>query len=149
MTASAEPWFDGLTNQQIADHRTADGLYPPNRNRRFTAQRIQGLIVEHGLRDHQIIKRRAALRDLASNEWSVADLATKLGIPVGTIQYWIKQGKLAARRAPNSTCWIITAGQAERDRIRYHRAHPPSYDNRQRRIKNSHQTPGQEGKRHG
>jgi len=95
-------------NQQIADVLNAEGFRPPKRTSRFTGQQVRTLINQRGIRG-QRKGRPAVLTSLAPGEWSVTGLSAELGMPTASIYNWIYRGWIAARHAPGTRNWIITA----------------------------------------
>lgn len=122
----------GRTTRQIADHLNADRFRPPKRTSRFGPDQVRHLINQHGIRVQPRRDRPAALTRLGTDQWSVADLATTLQMPTATIYNWIYQGWVTAHRAANGPYWVITADNAELQRLRELRNRPPGYYTRKR-----------------
>jgi hypothetical protein len=61
-----------------------------------------------------------------------ADLAATLQMPTATIYNWIYRGWVTARHAGDGRYWIITADDAELERLRELRNRPAGYYTRKR-----------------
>jgi DNA invertase Pin-like site-specific DNA recombinase len=113
----------GLGFPEIADRRNAEGFRPIKGAPRFNKQ-----IVWRILRRRTPSPRPLAERwrdELQKDEWFVAELAAKLGIPKKTLNAWLRRGwvryrVLAGPRAP----WVCWADAAELRRLRRLRQTP-------------------------
>ena len=122
----------GQSTQQIADRLNAEGFRPPKRTSHYTSQQVLRLVNQHGIRVKQRRDRPAALADLAADQWPLSDLATVLQMPTASIYNWIYRGWVTAHRTADHQFWIITADDAELERLRELRNRPPGYYTRRR-----------------
>lgn len=137
----------GRTTRQIAEQLNADGFRPPKRTSRYTPQQVLRLANQHGIRVQQRRIRPAASTDLATGQWSLADLATVLQMPTASIYNWIYRGWVNAHRTTDNRFWIINADDAEIERLRELRNRPPGYYTRKRWTDAPVHHPEQEGTR--
>jgi len=117
---------EGLTAEAIAARLNAEGYRPPKRREQFGRQGIQELLRDVGVRAG---RPRTAPRDgLGADEWWVAELAQRVGMPLATLQGWIRRGWVRARQqeqAPRR--WIVWADKAEIERLRQRHQRPAGY----------------------
>jgi DNA invertase Pin-like site-specific DNA recombinase len=124
---------EGVGNAAIADRLAAEGFRTPHQHERFHDGEIQHLIRRLGLRpglDHDHRTGRGSLRP---GQWWLAALAREIGMPVATLFGWLKRGWVSGwqdTQAPYR--WIITADQAEVERLRALHQLPAGYHNRRR-----------------
>ncbi len=108
----------GLPCKAIAAQLNAAGLCPPKRYAQFGAQGIEDLVRGLGLRPRQ--ERSAVGWALAEGEWTLADLAQRLGMPPATLHTWVTRGWVQARQVPGpggQPRWVIRADPAELARL--------------------------------
>src|SRR5947209_9160906 len=58
-------------------------------------------------------------------EWTIDELAVRLGTPRNTVHRWIQRGVVVARKLPVRAqgIWLIQADQAALERLRHRRQH--------------------------
>ncbi|MFU8803868.1 MAG: helix-turn-helix domain-containing protein, partial [Bradymonadaceae bacterium] len=58
--------------------------------------------------------------ELSDNEWTVRQLASKLGLDKTTVSRWVREGRLRARmeKINGQKTWIIQATETEIEQIR-------------------------------
>ena len=123
----------GLPNAAIAAQLTLDGFRTPHLRERFHDGEIQHLIRRLGLRPGLDHDQRTDQGSLGPGQWWLAALAREIGMPAATLFGWLKRGWITGRqdtRAPYR--WIITADQAEVERLRALHQLPPVYHNQRR-----------------
>ena len=115
-----------LTAEAIAARLNAEGYRPPKRREHFGRQGVQELLRDLGVRAPQ---PRASPRDgLGPEEWWVAELAQRVGMPLATLQGWIRRNWVRARQqeqAPRR--WIVWADDVEIERLRERHQRPAGY----------------------
>src|SRR5207249_799174 len=117
---------DGLTAEAIAARLNAEGYRPPKRREQFGRQGVQELLRDLGVRAP---RRQPQPRDgLGAAEWWVAELAQAIGMPLATLQGWIRRGWVRARQqAGPPRRWIVWADEAEVQRLRRRHRRPAGY----------------------
>jgi DNA invertase Pin-like site-specific DNA recombinase len=121
---------EGMTQTEMATQLNKEGWRPAKRRTTFTNDMISHLIrvvnrgPQPGIRPYR--------PELGPHEWTIRALAQKLDLPWSTLHYWVKSGRLTARKvriAGQKTCWLIRADAAEIERLRAlrsaHLAPPP------------------------
>jgi DNA invertase Pin-like site-specific DNA recombinase len=138
----------GLTNAAISAALAADGLRPPHGGQRFNPVEIQHLVRRLGIRPGLDADRRTDRGELADDQWWLSTLATEIGMPMATLFTWLRRGWITGRQ---DTCppyrWIITADQAEVQRLRALHQLPAGYHNRRHWLDqaNPTDTPDEQG----
>jgi DNA invertase Pin-like site-specific DNA recombinase len=110
---------EGYSAGEIADQLNRDGWVTPTQRNSFNERLIRAMIERYGA------PPKGPKRSLSEdpNEWSVADLAQKLGMPVVTVYGWLRRGWLETRRIRGQH--LVTADAAELDRLaRLRQQHP-------------------------
>jgi DNA invertase Pin-like site-specific DNA recombinase len=123
----------GLGNAAIASQLATEGFRTPHLHERFHSGEIQHLIRRLGLRPGLDHDHRTDQGSLGPGQWWLATLAHEIGMPAATLFGWLKRGWITGRqdtRAPYR--WIITADQAEVQRLRTLHQLPAGYHNRRR-----------------
>ena len=70
---------------------------------------------------------------LGPGQWWLAALAREIGMPVATLFGWLRRGWVTGRQDTRASYrWIITADQAEVERLRALHQLPAGYHNRRR-----------------
>jgi hypothetical protein len=116
----------GLTAEAIAARLNAEGYRPPKRREQFGRQGVQELLRDLGVRAP---KPRAHPRDgLGADEWWVAELAQVLGMPLATLQGWIRRGWVRGwQQAQPPRRWVVWADEAEIARLRERHQRPAGH----------------------
>jgi DNA invertase Pin-like site-specific DNA recombinase len=117
----------GLSARQIAAQLNSEGWKPPKRREHFGTQRVRDLLVRMGL---CTVHRSPAYCQpkLKKNEWWVANLADRLGMPHVTLQHWIYRGWVQARQLDGRQGrWVVWANAKELKRLEQLRHSPPGY----------------------
>ena len=123
----------GLGNAAIVGQLAIEGFRTPHQHERFHDGEIQHLIRRLGLRPGLDHDHRTDQGSLGPSQWWLATLAREIGMPAATLFGWLKRGWITGRqdtRAPYR--WIITADQAEVERLRALHQLPAGYHNRRR-----------------
>jgi DNA invertase Pin-like site-specific DNA recombinase len=130
---------EGLGNAAIADRLAAEGFRTPHGHDRFHVGQIQHFIRRLGLRPGLEQDRHSDRGGLGPDQWWLAGLAREVDMPVATLFTWLRRGWVTGRQDTRPPYrWIITADQAEVERLRALRRLPPGHHNRRRWI---HATP--------
>ena len=129
-----------LTIAQIAETLHREGYRPPKQAGRLGRQAITEVLQRLGLRP----VRRRGPRDFgagspAEDEWWLADLASELRMPGGTLHGWIRRGWVEARKQESSGRWIVRADEQERQRLRRLRALPLGHNEHDRWLNSATQ----------
>ncbi len=116
----------GLTAEAIATQRNTEGYRPPKQREQFGRRGVQELLRDLGIRAPRPQPQSRAGLDAA--EWWVAELAQALGMPLATLQGWIRRGWVRARQqAAPPRRWIVWADEAEMQRLRQRHQRPAGY----------------------
>jgi DNA invertase Pin-like site-specific DNA recombinase len=111
---------EGKTSSQVADQLNRDGFRPPSsRVDRFSASLASGLIYRLGFSP-----QRPPAAPTAPNEWSLHDLAGKLGVSLTRLRHWVQQGYLNTRIIGKRPQLLIWADRDEIKRLLLLRDHP-------------------------
>src|SRR5262249_20382623 len=123
----------GLTTTAISAALATDGLRPPRGGQRFNPVEIQHLVRRLGIRPGLDADRRTDRGELAAGQWRLSTLAAEGGMPMATLFTWLRRGWISARQDTHPPYrWIITADQAEVQRLRALHQLPAGYHNRRR-----------------
>jgi DNA invertase Pin-like site-specific DNA recombinase len=123
----------GLGSAAIAGQLAAEGFRTPRLHDRFHPGEIQQLIRRLGLRPGLDHDHRTDHGSLGPGHWWLAALAREISMPVATLFGWLKRGWVTGRQDTRPPYrWIITADQAEVERLRALHQLPPGYHNRRR-----------------
>ncbi|MGI5181356.1 recombinase family protein [Dactylosporangium sp. CA-152071] len=121
----------GLTSAAISAALAADGLRPPHGGERFNPGEIQHLIRRLGIRPGLDTDRRTDHGELAGDQWWLSTLAAEIGMPMATLFTWLRRGWINGRQDTRPPYrWVITADQAEVQRLRTLHQLPAGYHNR-------------------
>lgn len=124
----------GLTNPQIAERLNAAGLRPPKRVERFGASQVRNIIGQHGIPTARQWTQPARPEPAGAHEWSVAQLAAELHMPIPTVHNWIYRRWVTAHKNPTTARWVITADPNELAQLRERRDRPAGWYTRRRFI---------------
>ncbi len=117
---------EGLTAAAIAARRNAEGYRPPKRRTQFGRRGVQELLRDLGVRASQ--PRPQSGDGLGPEEWWVAALAQRVGMPLATLQGWIRRGWVRAHQQEHPPRrWIVWADEAEVERLRERHRRPAGY----------------------
>ncbi len=117
---------EGLTAEAIAVRLNTEGYRPPKRREHFGRQGIQELLRDLGVRARQ--PRTAPRDDLGADEWWAAALAQQVGMPLATLQNWVRRGWVRAwQQAQPPRRWVVWANAAEVERLRRRHQRPAGY----------------------
>jgi hypothetical protein len=120
---------EGLGADAIAQHLTMEGYRPPKRREQFGRQGVLDLLQRLGLRQQGT--RMTQRDDLAADEWWVADLAQRIGMPEVTLHHWIRRGWVQAhQQGQPPRRWIVWADAAEVERLCELHQRPAGYHTR-------------------
>jgi len=123
----------GLQNTAIAGQLTTEGFRTPHLHERFNPGEIQHLIRRLGLRPGLDHDHRTDQGSLRPGQWWLATLAREIEMPTATLFGWLKRGWITGRQDTHPPYrWIITADQAEVERLRALHQLPAGYHNRRR-----------------
>jgi DNA invertase Pin-like site-specific DNA recombinase len=113
---------------EIAARLDAEGFHPPKRSRRFTAAIVSRFLRERGVRTGPLPRSVTGGQHLETDEWWLADLATKLSMPIATLHRWQRVSWVRSRKVPTAGGrWAIFADADELDRLRRLRAAPRTW----------------------
>ena len=117
---------EGLPAAAIAARLNAEGFRPPKRREQFGRQGIQELLRDLGVRAGR--PRAAPRADLGADEWWVAELAQRVGMPLATLQNWVRRGWVRAwQQAQSPRRWVVWADATEVERLRQRHQRPAGY----------------------
>jgi len=113
---------EGLTSPAIAEALNREGWRPAKRAKMFSASSVRTMLSRNGLtavkRYHEITEPQ-----LEANEWWLPGLAGHLGMPVETLDRWLRNGWLNAKQmGGRQGRWIIWADLSEVERLKRLRA---------------------------
>jgi len=124
----AELHADQKNSSEIAQILNNEGWRPAKRRETFNRGMVLNLLSRQGLRAS---KKKVSADGAASNssEWTLPDLAEKLGMPHVSLYSWIKKGKLEARRVQKGgrCILLIDADDAEIARLQSLRNQPRTW----------------------
>jgi hypothetical protein len=103
----------GWRSPRIAEQLNADGFVPPKQSQPFTAD-----AVGHLLSKVAPIRHLMENYELKPNEWTVADLAMRLGLPRKKLKDWVTRGWASAVQRPMGAVWILWADDEEFVRLK-------------------------------
>jgi hypothetical protein len=102
----------------IAQQLHEDGFRPPKRSSKFTAGILTRFLRERGIRTGVLPYSVTQENHLERDEWWLADLAGKLGMPIATLHRWQRVGWLTSRKvAAAGNRWAIFADEDELNRL--------------------------------
>ena len=109
------------TYAEIASALNAEGFHPAKRASKFSKAMVCAFLREQQAQDG--ICSGLSEQHLEADEWWLADLASKLSIPLVTLHRWRRVGWVTARKVTDGRSrWAIYADRAELDRLRRLRA---------------------------
>ncbi len=115
---------EGRAQQEIADILNAEGYRPPRRES-FNVSSVTNLLNKCRPQPRAPARPRPAPADRKPHEWTIAEFADLLGMPVPTVYSWVATGVVSARREGGNTDrnrrWLILADEAEVKRLKERR----------------------------
>ena len=115
---------ENTTQQEIADILNAEGYTPPRR-KSFTAFSVANILRTCRPSSRGPVRPRPPPADRKSHEWTIAEFATLLGMPVPTVYSWATTGVVSARRegsdGDKNRRWLIFADEAVLERLKERR----------------------------
>jgi DNA invertase Pin-like site-specific DNA recombinase len=124
----SELHVEGNNAPTIARILNEEGWRPAKRRETFNREMVLNLLSRQGLRGP---RKKMPADGIAkkSSEWTLPDLAEKLGMPHVSLYSWIKKGKLEARRVQKGgrCILLIDADDAEIARLRSLRDQPRTW----------------------
>lgn len=114
----------------IAQQLNEDGFRPPKRSSKFTAGILTRFLRDRGIRTGVLPHSVTQESHLERDEWWLADLAGKLGMPIATLHRWQRVGWLTSRKvAAAGNRWAIFADDEELNRLNRLRDSPRGWPN--------------------
>jgi excisionase family DNA binding protein len=112
----------------IATILNQEAWRPPKRRDTFTADMVRRLLITAGV----ITPRRRQSRTLPErqpDEWTIRELAEKLGVPQPTLYHWVQNGRLRSRlvKAGGGSAKLVTADADTIANLKIIRATPPPW----------------------
>jgi len=106
----------GYAGPAIAATLNAEGWRPAKRRETFHAPMVRSLLARQGLGSPRGARPEVPR---APDEWTVAELAQKLGLAKPTLHAWLGRGLLKGRKVASAAqrVWLIWADQAELARL--------------------------------
>ena len=89
---------DGHNFMQIADTLNREGWRPAKRRDTFNAPMVHHLLIRAGVIEPKYRRRKPHIERQA-DEWTIRELAEKIGVPEPTLYSWIQKGRLRSRYA--------------------------------------------------
>lgn len=98
---------------------------PAKRRDSFNAQMVRHLLITAGVIEPRP-RRHRALPQRQPDEWTIRELAEKLGIPQATVYNWVQNGRLRSRsvKAGGGSAKLVLADATTLDNLRTIRATP-------------------------
>jgi DNA invertase Pin-like site-specific DNA recombinase len=95
---------DGHDCAKIAEILNQEGWRPAKRRDTFNAQMVRHLLVKAGIAaPKQYLHRQQPPIERRPDEWTIRELAEKIGMPEATLYLWVRQGRLRSRHVPSGT----------------------------------------------
>lgn len=116
-----ELYREGCTGSAIAQRLNAEGWRPAKRCSTFNGAMVNEIMMRLGLRTRQHTPATSVNRE--KDEWTFAELAHLLDMPLPTLYAWMRRGELKARLVMSQShrLWLIHANQEELARLRLRR----------------------------
>src|SRR5208283_5096933 len=93
---AAELRREGLECARIAEILNAEGWRPAKRRDTFNAPMVHHLLLKSGAETIKYRRRPPQIERL-ENEWTIRELAEKVGMPQPTLYTWVQKGRLSCR----------------------------------------------------
>jgi hypothetical protein len=108
----------GYTNTAIAQVLNQEGWQPAKRCKRFNASIVSEMRVRLGLRNRQCTPASTVSRQ--ANEWTLAELAHQLDMPLPTLYKWLRRGQFTARKVISQShrLWLVQTTEEDLQRLR-------------------------------
>ncbi|MEM9364643.1 MAG: recombinase family protein [Planctomycetota bacterium] len=120
---------EGKPLRVIAEHLNDEGYQPPKRSSQFSAGILTRLLRDRGIRTGPLPKSVTEENHLGRNEWWLADLASKLSMPIATMHRWRRVGWVTSRKDAATRRWAIYADAEELSRLTQLRDQPRGWPN--------------------
>jgi hypothetical protein len=114
---------EGYTAERIAEQLNAEGWVTATQRNTFNGRLVRMILHRHGF----VPRGPKAPPSEAPNDWTLADLAKELDMPLVTLYGWLRRGWLSARRVHGQ--WVVAADRDERLRLRLRRRDHPGLPN--------------------
>jgi DNA invertase Pin-like site-specific DNA recombinase len=88
----------GQSFTAIADTLNVEGWRPANRRDTFNAPMVHHLLIKAGVIEPRYRRRKPKIAR-QPDEWTIRELAEKIGMPEPTLYTWVQQGRLRSRMA--------------------------------------------------
>ncbi len=113
---------EGRSQREIADILNAEGHRPPRRET-FSVGSVANLLGKCRPPPAEPPRPRPPPEDRRPHEWTVVELAERLGMPVPTVYGWVSRNTVSARREGGDgdvrrQRWLVFADGAELERLR-------------------------------
>lgn len=110
---------------EIATILNAEGWRPPKRRETYTTQMVYRLLVGAGI----VEPRRRRPRTIIArqpHEWTIRELAERIGMPEPTLYVWVQKGRLRCRtvKTGSGIAKLVTADAATIENLKAIRATP-------------------------
>jgi DNA invertase Pin-like site-specific DNA recombinase len=108
----------GHTNAAIAQVLNDEDWRPAKRCQRFNASMVNEMRVRLGLRTRQCTPGSTVQR--LANEWTLAELAHQLDMPLPTLYNWLRRGQFNARKVMSQShrLWLVQTTEEDLQRLR-------------------------------
>jgi hypothetical protein len=125
---AAQLYLAGHGSKEIAAVLNTEGWRPPKRRDTFNAPMAQKLLVKAGVFVPQ--QRRKPQIQKLPDEWTISELAEKIGMPQPTLYNWIQQKRLRSRSAGKHRVILVHADKAMIDALKTVRTTPAPWRRR-------------------
>lgn len=125
---AAELHRTGLAFATIAATLNQEAWRPPKRRDTFNAKMVRHLLTTAGIIAPSP-RRPRTLPGRQKDEWTIRELAEKLGLPQSTLYNWVQNGRLSSRsvRAGAGSAKLVTADAETIANLKAIRATPPPW----------------------
>ena len=115
---------EGRSHPEIAGILNTEGYRPPRREN-FSVGSVINLLNKCRPSPKGPLRRRQPPADRKPHEWTIVELANRLGMPVPTVYGWVATGVVSARLEGRSNGtqrrWLIFADEVELERLKERR----------------------------
>lgn len=122
---------EGYRAGEIARRLNAEGWRPAKRRATFNAPMVANLLMRRGLSSGSARQQYTQTLQREADEWTLKELALELEMPPVTLNGWIRNGQLRARRVSHAghAVWLVWADKTELRRLRARRTAPQPWAN--------------------